>query len=84
MNQNLDDITRKDLISYRLGRSRETLREVDYLIEGLFFQRRGQQTILRLLLCGSGSLDSKPYRDDEPCRSEVSILSSFCKNRSNR
>lgn len=37
MNTELDDNSRSDLVAYRLQRSKETLREVDYLIDGSFY-----------------------------------------------
>lgn len=37
MKTELDDKSRKDLVAYRLQRCRETLQEVDYLIEGKFY-----------------------------------------------
>ncbi len=37
MSGDLDDKARKSLIKYRLDRSYETLREVDYLIKGGFY-----------------------------------------------
>lgn len=37
MTSELNDSSRKSLIAYRLERSRKTLEEVDYLIDGEFF-----------------------------------------------
>lgn len=37
MNEKLDDSSRDALVSYRVDRAHETLREVDYLLEGGFF-----------------------------------------------
>ena len=37
MKTQLDDKSRKDLVEYRLNRSKEALNEVDYLIEGHYF-----------------------------------------------
>lgn len=37
MNNVFDDKSRSDLVAYRLQRCKETLREVDYLIDGEFY-----------------------------------------------
>lgn len=37
MRQQLDDLTRKDIVAYRLSRSHNALKEVDYLVKGGFY-----------------------------------------------
>ena len=37
MNQELDEKSRNDMIEYRLEKSKETLKEADYLIGGGYF-----------------------------------------------